>query len=159
MLQRIYKTLDVLDALGIQVDLNEILKQIEKNLDGFTTADLKRFQEAFQGMVERKLRADLDYFSKTKNANKQALISKTRKRAAPTFEGYFMSEDDSTVWSKWSQGRFPNAFRDVDRSKWRELTEREFCDAIRDGKKVAKATLGYDVEHATINDLLQRNAD
>jgi hypothetical protein len=145
--------------LGILVDLNEILKQIENNLDGLTTAELKRFQEAFQVMVERKLLADLDYFSKTKNANKQALISKTRKRAAPTFEGYFISEDGGTIWSKWSQGRFPNAFRDVDRSKWRELTEREFCDAIRDGKTVAKATLGYDAEHATINDLLERNAD
>lgn len=159
MLQRIYKTLAVLDALGIQVDLNEILKQIEKNLDGFTTADLKRFQEAFQGMVEKKLLADLDYFSKSNNANKQALISKTRKRAAPIFEGYYISEDGSTIWSKWSQGRFPNAFRNVERSKWRKLTEREFCDAIRNGKIVAKATLGYDEQHATINELLQRNED
>ena len=147
----------MLNALGILVDLNEVLKQIENNLDGYTTADLKRFQQSFQAMVEKKLLADLNYFSKTTNANKQALISKTRKRAAPIFEGYFISEDGGTVWSKWSQGRFPNAFRNVERSKWRTLTEREFCDAVRDGKQVAKATLGYDAEHATIEDLLKRN--
>ena len=143
------------------MNLYEILREIEKNLDSYTIAELKQFNENFLSIIQRKLNDDLKYFSKgsaSSTAVQRTLVNSSRKRAAPKFEGYFLSPDSSVVWAKWSQGRFPNAFRNTNKSDWIPLSEEEFTNAAATGKQVAKATLGYDANHSTLESLIEKYA-
>ena len=141
------------------MNLYEILREIEKNLDSYTIAELKQFNENFLSIIQRKLNDDLKYFTKgsaSSTAVQRTLVNRSRKRAAPKFEGYFLSPDSSVVWAKWSQGRFPNAFRNTNKSDWIPLSEEEFTNAAATGKQVAKATLGYDANHSTLESLIEK---
>ena len=143
------------------MNLNEILREIEKSLDSYTIAELKQFNENFVSIIQRKLNDDLKYFtqgSASSTAVRQSLANSSRKRAAPKFEGYFLSPDASVVWAKWSQGRFPNAFRNTNKSDWTPLSEEEFSNAAASGKQAAKATLGYDANHSTLESLIDKHA-
>ena len=146
--------------MSLFMDLNKILREIEANFEAFSMHELKQFNDNFKALIKKKLTEDLEYFSPGATSSvgiQQSIVEKNRKRAAPKFEGYFLSPDCTTVWSKWSQGRFPNAFKREEKSYWTQLSEREFCEAVSSGKQVAKATLGYDKNHSTLDELLDRN--